>query len=76
MFTDNTQVMYMLTNGKSVNTICMGWLRELFWICVIYNIELIPRHINTKCNLVADTLSRLPYFKSGKEVEEILSGAN
>ena len=61
MFTDNTQVMSMLSKGKSSNSACMAWIREIFWICVIYNIKLNPRYVNTKCNLVADTLSRMLY---------------
>ena len=75
-FTDNTQVMYMLTNGRSTNSTCMSWIRELFWICVIYNIEIIPRYINTNCNLVADTLSRVPYFNSNNELVEKLNGSD
>ena len=30
LFTDNTQVMYMLKNGKSCNKMCMSWIREFF----------------------------------------------
>ena len=62
VFTDNTQVMYMLINGGSSNATCMNWIREIFWLCAIYNIEIIPRYINTKSNVVADTLSCLPYY--------------
>ena len=61
VYTDNTQVMYMLLNGRSSNVTCMQWIRELFWICAIYNIELEPKYIDTKSNIVADTLSRIPY---------------
>ena len=60
--TDNTQVMYMLINGGSSNSTCMNWVREIFWICAIYNIEMVPRYINTKDNVIADTLSRIPYY--------------
>ena len=74
-FTDNTQVMYMLTNGKSSNSTCMSWIREIFWICVTYNIEIIPRYINTKCNLVTDTLSRIPYFTTNDSLKEKLIGS-
>ena len=75
-FTDNTQVMYMLTNGKSCNQTCMAWLRELFWLCVFYNIEIVPRYINTKCNLVADTLSRVVYISSNEDLMSKLSGSD
>ena len=30
VFTDNTQVMYMLLNGNSSNLTCVHWIRELF----------------------------------------------
>ena len=30
VFTDNTQVMYMLRKGTSTNATCMEWLREIF----------------------------------------------
>ena len=53
IFTDNTQVMYMLKKGTSTNATCMEWLREVK-----------ANYVNTKSNLVADTLSRLLYIKS------------
>ena len=30
VFTDNTQVMFMLINGCSSNLTCMNWVREFF----------------------------------------------
>ena len=74
--TDNTQVMYSLIKGCSSNSTCNRWLKEIFWICAVYNITLIPSYINTKSNLVADTLSRLPYFKSEHELLECLRGCD
>ena len=50
----------------------MGWLRELFWVCKIYTIRLVPHYINTKNNLVADTLSRILYIKSESEIRKCL----
>ena len=44
VFTDNTQVLFMLLNGKSSNVTCMHWIRELFWTCAFYNIEIIPKY--------------------------------
>ena len=75
VFTDNTQVMYMLINGSSSNLTCMNGIREIFWICAIYNIELIPKYISTNSNLVADTLSRLPYITKSNDVESKLLGS-
>ena len=76
VFIDNTQVLYMLSSGKSSNTTCMSWIREIFWVCSIHNIEIFPRYINTTCKLVADTLSRLPYFNSGRDIECNIAGAD
>ena len=76
LFTDNMQVLYMLSNGKSSNTVCMAWIREIFWICIIHNIDIEPRYINTRCNLVADTLSRLPYFRTQEQVKSKLGGTD
>ena len=76
VFTDNTQVMYMLINGGSTNEVCKRWIKEIFWICAIYNIDLLPRYINTKSNLVADTLSRIPYLKDANQLIECLLGSD
>ena len=42
IFTDNTQVYHMVRKGTSSNKTCMQWLREIFWICKIYQIRLVP----------------------------------
>ena len=76
VFTDNTQVMFMLINGVSSNPTCRQWLKEIFWLCAIYNIKLSPKYVSTKSNLVADTLSRLPYFKSESDLVDLLNGSN
>ena len=60
--TDNTQVFYMIRKGVSSNATSKGWLRELFWVCKIYSIRLVPLYINTNNNLVADTLSHILYL--------------
>lgn len=59
LYTDNMQVMYMIKNQKSINSVCMSWLKEIFWISLIYNFKIIPEYINTKDNILADTLSRV-----------------
>ena len=73
IFTDNTQVYHMIRKGTSSNKTCMQWLREIFWICKIYQIRLVPYYINTK-NLVADTLSRILYIKGESEAKKGLNG--
>ena len=75
IFTDNTQVMYMLRKGTSTNSTCMEWLRQIFWITKIFNIRIVAKYVNTKSNLVADTLSRLLYIKSENEARKCLEGS-
>ena len=72
IYIDNTQVFYMIRKGISSNATCMGWLGELFLVCKIYIIRLVPPYINTKNNLVADTLSRILYIKSEPEIRKCL----
>ena len=55
------QVLAMVNTGRSKNKLCMDWLRELFWTCFIFNIELHATYIRSKDNVLADDLSRLPY---------------
>lgn len=64
LLTDNTQVMGLLKKGTSTNATCMDWVREIFWICVIHNIQLLPDYISTEDNVLADALSGLPYGKA------------
>lgn len=61
VYTDNTQFKFMLTKGVSCNRLCMAWIRELYWICVIYNIQLDVRYVSTSDNVLADALSCVTY---------------
>ena len=55
------QVLAMINTGRSKNKLCMSWLRELFWVCFIHNIDLFATYIKSEDNVLADHLSRLPY---------------
>lgn len=57
---DNTQVVNMIISGRSRNPQAMCLLRELFWCCSVYRIDLRARYINTDDNVFADKLSRIP----------------
>ena len=59
--TDNMQVLAMLNTGRSKNKLCMEWLREIFWLCFIHNIEIFATYIRSADNVLADQLSRLDY---------------
>lgn len=59
LLVDNTQVKHMLINGVSANATCRNWLQEIFWVCVVCIIHLVPEYIPTENNFVADALSRI-----------------
>ena len=42
--TDNMQVLAMVNTGRSANSLCMSWLREMFWMCFIWNRHLCFLH--------------------------------
>ena len=60
VLTDNTQVLSMVNTGRSSSVRCMFWIRELFWVSVIHNFDLVASHIGTDDNVIPDFLSR--YF--------------
>ena len=57
--TDNTQVMHCVNKGVSKNVEAMVLLRNIFWLCVEFNIHLTARHVRGIDNTIADTLSRI-----------------
>lgn len=59
LYIDNTQVMYMIANSASSNKTCMEWLRQIFWLCIKFNIQLKPTYITSADNFLADALSRV-----------------
>ena len=76
IFTDNTQVLHMLRNLSSTNVTCLGFLHELFWLCAEYDIDIDTSYINTKENIIADTLSRIAYRRTSRVVDRLLSNSN
>ena len=60
--TDNTQVMAGLNSGRSRNKTSMGWLRAIFWASITHNFEVKSVYVNTKNNVICDSLSRLDKF--------------
>lgn len=57
---DNSQVLYMLSKGRSVNLQAMQFLQEIFWHCALYNVTISAKYIPTDENITADKLCRLP----------------
>ena len=56
---DNTQVVSMINTGRSRSIHCMEWLRELFWLCFLYDLQITAEYISTHENIVPDYLSRV-----------------
>ena len=61
LITDNMQVLAMINTGRSCNRTCMSWLRELFWMCFIWNLDIFATYIRSEDNVLADALSRVSY---------------
>ena len=61
ILSDNTQVCRMLFTGRSRNNVSMDLLRELFWLCFTYNINIVCSYIRSGDNCEADYVSRLAY---------------
>ena len=60
VMTDNTQVQRCVNTGRSKGIKTMWWLRELFWLSVIFNFHIVARRIKGSDNVLPDYLSR--YF--------------
>ena len=76
VITDNMQVLAMLCTGRSANKLCMSWLREIFWMCFIWNIDISPSYIRSADNHLADALSRLPYKGVVGDCDNLLTDLN
>lgn len=59
LFIDNSQVQSNIRTGRSVNPYSMAWLRAIYLVASMFNIELVPVRISSEENVVADALSRL-----------------
>lgn len=73
LWVNNMQVLYMIRTGHSSNPTCMGWLREIFWLSVIFNFSLEPNYIPSESNVVADTLSRVSYQKTANNLSKLIN---
>ena len=62
IYTDNQSVQSMINSGKSKDIHAMSMLREIFWICFVYNFNLSAKYIKGIENVQADFLSRIFAF--------------
>ena len=76
VITDNMQVLAMLNTGRSCNKTCMRWLRELFWLCFVFNMEVHASYIRSEDNHLADALSRLAYNGVAPKCSALLESSN
>ena len=76
LITDNMQVLAMINTGRSSNSVCMTWLREIFWMCFIWNLDVWASYIKSADNVLADALSRLPYSGVPRKCLDLLSTLN
>lgn len=60
--TDNTQVMAALNSGRSRNKTTMAWLRLIFWAFITYNFDIQSVYINSRSNIICNSVSRLNKF--------------
>ena len=74
--TDNSQVKFMINTGRSANKVCMSWLREIFWLCFIFNVDLYAVYIRSADNVFADALSRVSNVASRDLALEIIKSNN
>ena len=72
--TDNTQVIAALNTGRSRNKTTMAWVRLIFWASITYNFDVKSVYINTKVNIICDSLSRLNKFKNVARIRDADQG--
>ena len=68
--TDNTQVLAAINSGRSTNKTTMRWLRLIFWESVRYNFSIRAVYINTRDNIICDSLSRLSSYKNVARIRD------
>ena len=59
LFCDNESVVNMLNNTSCSCKNCMVLMRMIVLECMIWNVRVFAKHVNSKSNLVVDLLSRL-----------------
>lgn len=60
---DNMSVVYILRSGTSKSPALMDLMRILFFIAAKFNFEFSSEYINTHDNTIADSLSRLDFYR-------------
>jgi hypothetical protein len=59
VYTDSMAAKGMLARARSKNPMVTQYLKELFWLSIVFNFEVIPVHLPGKDNEVADRISRI-----------------
>jgi len=58
IFCDNEAVVSVIQSGRSRDGILQAGLRELNYLCTINSVDIVPRHLSSSDNRLADHLSR------------------
>ncbi len=72
VYTDNMATKYVLNKGSMRNDIGMDFLREIYCILAMNNINIVAKYLTSKDNIVADALSRLDNVNFALAAAEIL----
>ena len=72
VYTDNMATKYVLNTGSMRDDIGMDFLREIYCILAMNNINIVAKYLTSKDNIVADALSRLDNVNFALAAAEIL----
>ena len=71
--TDNISTRAAINKGVCRNPVLMQFLRQVFWLSVTFNFSLKAVHIPGKCNVEADSLSRLGSYGHCRHWHQIIT---
>ena len=70
---DNMATVSALNKSTTRGPALMPWVREIFWLCVRYDITITSRHIPGIENILADRVSRLDSIREAMDARVILA---
>ena len=79
MHCDNMCVVECINHGASRSPDLMRLIRNMFYVCAQYGVEVTARYVNTHCNDIADSLSRLQFdrfYSCAPSADQIMTQPN
>ena len=79
MHCDNMCVVECINRGASKSPDMMRLIRNMFYVCAQYGVEVMARYVNTHCNDIADSLSRLQYdrfYRCAPMADQVMTEPN